>query len=745
MLEVLGVPVLSGLLILGIVSLQTLGGMFLWLTARRGSAALSEALGMGFALGTVIATLGAQVSVVLAGAGWGWLLAPLLGGFAWLGSQLRCWGLGSIARVSWRGVWLLAPAVIIGLLALLPSILLTPLRGGYVVGEAYQPDVVFFEAVAQSVSMWGAGDSSMLIGEPLRYHWLSYGWIGSLTAASGAGDFVVMTRVFPVLMVFAAALLAASWARVLSRVWWVPGLAALLVVAGGYVGAAQGVALTYDSPSTAYAVVLGLAFGLAFSLVVRADGGSVGVLITLLGLLSFALVGAKASQALVIAAGVAAVAIWALRSGSLTRVWPLVLASASGMLLGYLAFLFGVAGDETNIGVSGTQEHASTFQGLDPFAGGAGIALGTVALIAAMLPRWVGTGWLARRLPGEFAFAIGLAVAGIGTLAVLRSGTNAAWFALASTALLSVLAAVGVGIALERVGYSFSTSRWRRDPIIWAVVTAVGINVIVLFTYALAAVSGAAVLWRGPVLAWILALVVAVVLARSTSLDGQWWLRWAAMVTVIITVTSIGARANGSIVWGVAHSRATPVVQDFIRVFDADAEFTSQRAPNTTMVRGGLRSASAALPAEDQRGVAPGVARRGSIIQWTPAMNEAALLLRDGSAVDDVVAVSQPKLQPFLPIISDRRAWVAGIPYSTGYTTSAGIAAAEERIAAVEQLLASPEDSVVAEIAGAGVQWLWVTPESFGSLPLLEPWTEVAFSDPDVVLLRFTDAGANSS
>ena len=745
MLEILGVPVLSGLLILGIVALQTLGGMFVWLAARKGSIGLSEALGMGFALGSVIATLGAQISVFLASNVWGWLLAPLLGGLAWLGSRTGWWESGSVAGISWRGVWLFTPVVLIGVLALVPSILLTPLRGGYVVGAGYQPDVVFFEAVAQSVSTWGAADSSMLVGEPIRYHWLSYGWIGSLTAASAAGDFVVMTRIFPVLMVFAAALLAASWARALSRVWWVPGLAALLVVGGGYVGASQGVALTYDSPSTAYAVVLGLAFGLMLSVVLRPGGGPVGLLLVLLGLLSFALVGAKASQALVIAVGVAAVAIWALATRSLGRIWPLVLASASGMLLGYFAFLLGVAGDETNIGLSGTQEHASTFQRLDPFEGGLGIALGSFALMLAILPRWLGASWLAGRLPGEFAFGIGLAFAGVGTVAVLRSGTNAAWFALGSTALLSVLAAVGVGIALERVGYSFPSGRWRRDPIVWALVTALVINALVLLAYALAAVSGAPVLWRGPLIAWVVSLGVAFILARSSSLVGGRWLRWAAMVTVIITITSIGARANGSIVWGLAHSRATPIVQDFIRFLDADAEFTSQSASRQEPARGALRSASAAIRSPEQSRDGAGVARSGGTLQWTPGMNDAALRLREVSDARDIVAVSRPNLQPFLPIVSQRRAWVAGLPYSTGYTTSDGIATAEERISAVEQLLTNPEESLVEGIVDSGVGWLWITPESFGALPGIEPWTQVIYSDADVVLLRVTAAGANSS
>ena len=745
---VLGVPLVSGLALLAIVALQTLGGLLVWLAARRGPVAASEALGMGFVVGTIAATLGAQISLLSFGAGWGWTLAPALGLVAWLGSRVGWWSRGSLAGISGRGVWILTPAIVAGLLALVPSFLLTPLRNGYVVGGAYQPDVVFFEALAQSVASWGPSSSSMLVDEPIRYHWLSYGWIGALTEASGAGSFVVMTRVFPVLIVLAATVLAASWARLLSRVWWVPALAALMVVAGGYVGASQGVALTYDSPSTAYAVVVGLGFGLLMTLVIRgSSSGGLPVLLVLLGVLSFALVGAKASQALVVAIGVAGVFVWSLLARSLLRVLPLALASGIGMVLGYLVFLAGVAGDETNVGLSATQPHASTFQGLDPFPGGLGIVLGTAALLLAVLPRWIGAAWIRRDLPAEFAFGIGLAVAGVGTLAVLRSGTNAAWFALGSTALLSVLSAVGVGGALSRVGYGFRMAYWRRDPVVWAVIAAVGINAVVLLTYALAAVSGAPVLWRGPVLAWVLAVVVAVLLARSRALRGVAWVRWAAMLTVLVTVTSVGARANGSIVWGAAHSRATPVVQDFIRFFDPGAEFTSSAGTNLgqEVGRSGFVRSAGVRVSTDDRGANEGVARRMGIIQWTPSMNDAALLLRELSSVDEIVAVSRPHLQPFLPIVSDRQMWVAGLPYTTGYTTARGIAAADERLAVVSRFLEAPDDQTALLLESAGVRWLWLTPESFEALPRLRPWTEIVVSDPDVALLRLTGPGANSS
>lgn len=744
----MGVPIVSGAALLAIVAVQTLGGVLVWLTARRGPVPSSEVLGMGFVLGTILSTLGAQVSLFAVGAGWGWLLSPLLGFIAWLGSKAGWWSLGSVTGISWRGVWLLAPATAVGLLALMPSFLLTPLKDGYVVGDAYQPDVVFFEALSQSIASWGPSSSSMLVGEPIRYHWLSYGWIGSLTEVSGSGAFIVMTRLFPVLMVLAATALAASWARMLSRVWWVPGLAALLVVAGGYLGASQGVALLYDSPSTAYAVVIALAFGIVLTHVLRGEASSAPrAQLAVMGLLSFALVGAKASQALVVAVGVAAVFVWSLFARSTPRTWPLVLSSGSGMLLGYLVFLLGVARDESNIGLNATQEHVSTFQGLDPFPGGVGIALGTAALLLAILPRWVGALWLRADKPAEFAFALGLALAGLITLTVLRSGTNAAWFALGSTALLAVLSAAGMGAALSRIDYRFERASWLRDPVVWAAIAAVGINGVVLIAYALAAVSGAPVLWRGPVLAWVLTVVAAIALARSRLLSGGRWVRWAAMLTVVLTFTSVGARANGSIVWGVAHSRATPVVQDFIRFFDPAAEFTSAevtrlRVPTTKT--GFVRSAGVRITSDD-RGASEGVARLMSIIQWTPAMNDAALLLKEISNVDQIVGVSLPTLQPFLPIVSDRRMWVSGLPYSTGYTTAQGVSTAHERRDGLSLFLAAPNDEAAQWLESEGVRWLWITPESFEALPRLSPWTELVVSNPDVALLRIIGSGANSS
>ena len=89
--------------------------------------------------------------------------------------------------------------------------------------------------------------------------------------------------------------------------------------------------------------------------------------------------------------------------------------------------------------------------------------------------------------------------------------------------------------------------------------------------------------------------------------------------------------------------------------------------------------------------------------------------------------------------------WVAGLPYSTGYTTAQGIATADERLAVTTNFLTQPDGNTAALLESAGVRWLWITPDSFASLPLLQPWTQLVVSDPDVVLLRLTVPGASSS
>jgi hypothetical protein len=379
------------------------------------------------------------------------------------------------------------------------------------------------------------------------------------------------------------------------------------------------------------------------------------------------------------------------------------------------------------------------------------VLIGTVVLTLAILPRWAGAAWLLRgrtsRYAPETIFGVGVGLAGIATLFVLRSGTNSAWFALASSGIIGVLSAVGLGRALGAVEWlrpSVSgVSRWR-DPVVWSMAFAVVINALVLFALALAEVSGAPVLWRGLIVAWVAALVLPLIVIRSRALHGPAFLRWGAIATSTLIFTSMVARVGGPIIWDGIKPYATPVVKRVILLLDPEAEFPTAAASFVIQGGGPLR-AGVIVPVEDTRGASDGVARTGSIIQWSPALNDGALWLKASASASDLVAMDLAWHEPFLPIMSGVPAYLGGLPYTSGYTTASGAAQIEPRKALVEGFTSSPTAAAAAQLWSGGVRWLWVQTLHGSELDRLSPYGRIAFSNDEVAVLQLSDPGASSS
>jgi len=292
-----------------VAAIQVASGALIWLAVRGSrSTSLIEAIGVGVALGTVLSLIGTQLSLLVGFSSLGWLLPIPLALLILLLNRFKFLPLGRLELES-PSRWLSVAAVsFVGFVLLIPGFVRTPLTDGYVTGSRYHGDLVFFEAVAQFVSHVGPGESSLLADYGIRYHWFAYGWIGSLTDAIGADPFVVMTRIFPVVMVVGAAFLTVAWAVRLSSGRWTPLLAGLLVVVAGFVGAEQGVILNFDSPSTAYAGVLAIAFALVLTDFLRSESARWPSLV-ILAILAVGMMGAKASQAAVVLVGLLAIAL----------------------------------------------------------------------------------------------------------------------------------------------------------------------------------------------------------------------------------------------------------------------------------------------------------------------------------------------------------------------------------------------------------------------------------------------------
>ena len=94
-------------------------------------------------------------------------------------------------------------------LARLPLLLLVPLATTYALRNRPSmwwiktQDFQFFEALSYSLTHWGSNDQVFVQGQPVLYHWFSYAWMGLATKATFAPTWLVQTKIAPVFVVIA--------------------------------------------------------------------------------------------------------------------------------------------------------------------------------------------------------------------------------------------------------------------------------------------------------------------------------------------------------------------------------------------------------------------------------------------------------------------------------------------------------------------------------------------------------------
>ncbi|MFM7147827.1 MAG: hypothetical protein ACKOW5_16025, partial [Actinomycetales bacterium] len=186
-------------------------GAGLWWCLRRGSQIpVLELLGVGAVLGMILAVLVQQLVLLLPegfgfqSAQWAWMvLLPVV--TVLLIARRR--HLVPVQGLRGWDLWAFLITAAIGLLLALPTILRTQRALAAVDTAGFNADLVFLEALGQSVSRYGIGDSVFLSGFGMRYHWLTYAWSGQLTNQVQAPAFAVLTAVLPVVLTVVAAAL----------------------------------------------------------------------------------------------------------------------------------------------------------------------------------------------------------------------------------------------------------------------------------------------------------------------------------------------------------------------------------------------------------------------------------------------------------------------------------------------------------------------------------------------------------
>jgi hypothetical protein len=245
LLVVSSVPMIFALKIAAILLLQIFTGnesysMFL----KSRSISLVEAASVGFSLGALIWLLFDQLFIAFSLPHVGWLVPVFIAAFVrlWGGAktnQSREYSLPDFDTVAWiviaslvgiSGEWvwpfpfaMLATLLLltrklkkinnaiydrsaIGILAITGVVTLVTRPS---IWWITQSDTHFYQAISTSVAKWGFRDSILTSGYSLKYHWFPYAWTGMVGRINDAPDWVVLTRVGP--LVATLCIIALIW------------------------------------------------------------------------------------------------------------------------------------------------------------------------------------------------------------------------------------------------------------------------------------------------------------------------------------------------------------------------------------------------------------------------------------------------------------------------------------------------------------------------------------------------------
>ena len=707
-LTVSGSPLITSLLLSILVVFQAVSGAALWRVVRPQAPPLEHA-GAALAVGTAFAALAGIATATLGWGSWGWAV-PSVVALAFIGRSRFLTAPSS--RSSWDKptVLGLTAALVPGLAIVAYALRLYPLAWTGTWGR-YHPDMPFFEAISIHIANFGPFSTPFLTEGAVRYHWLSYAWAGQLTLAADAAPFITITRVLPVVALAGSAAMVASWTRQLSKRSWTPTLAGLLLSLGGFTGAVFGGVLTMDSPSQSMSVLWLIAFSIAVVHLVQ-NRNSLWLSIPFVGLMSFALVGAKVSAAAPAVAGVllmTAVEALRRRTKSLQAIW-LAVATAVGTGLGFAFFLAGSLGGG-GLTIGSLVDKASSQQGLNPTDTRYAVVAGTAILVLAVLPRWAGVFWLASqrewRWRPEVTYSLGLAISSIGALIAFNS-FNEVWFSSTVSGPLAAISAVGAGDALSRISRHSDRSPWTLILVTTAIAALIFAGIWQLWS---TGASGGNVWvptlrWLGPILAWIVAILAGLVIAwfclKHLSFHGT----IAAAVAVLVFV-SVPGRLLG-LGTGLVATQENGLRNEWFSVGQIKyALGRDKQAPE----------------------------------EWSDAQLRAAAWLRANAESSDLLGTNLT-LGTLVPAITHLPTYVSGIGYQSpyGYPSMSPVLLAHEE--QVWDFIENPSMQAVQPLCDANVRWLWIDLSRTDRRDW-QPFYSTQVTEPDTVIAELDSSQCN--
>jgi hypothetical protein len=91
-------------------------------------------------------------------------------------------------------------------------------------------DFQFFEALSYSLTHWGSNDQVFVQGQPVLYHWFSYAWMGLTTKAIDAPTWVVQTKIAPIFVSLAIIYLVFALLKRVGVIGWRASIALIAFV-----------------------------------------------------------------------------------------------------------------------------------------------------------------------------------------------------------------------------------------------------------------------------------------------------------------------------------------------------------------------------------------------------------------------------------------------------------------------------------------------------------------------------------
>jgi len=429
-----GVDLKSSLLLSLAIIAQWIPGASLWIwVSRERRTTTVEILGMGLAMGTLLALLFSQFFLVSPLGRFGWAI-PFLLSIPWLawqsfrGTNFKMRMTQEI--IAQRNIKNFIPAIIFGLVELSVWWRWHPLKwSGW---WKFNVDVPYFESYSNSLALLGTTHSLMDPTLNTRYHWFSYAWVGSLSNSFDIDPFVALTRLLPIISITMAATIAYAWANSMSQKNWIPGLAALIVVIGP--GLSIGSFVMLRSPSSAMSAGWSLAFSFLLFEIIKGEAKQI-VAYLILILLAIGLVGGKATNTVLVSFAILALLFASItqRTKIRNRIWV-----PSIISLIFLAVTFKLL-------ISSPEARHLDF----------GLFLGWPGLFLTILPTSIGIyglyiGKLSIREP-FFVYSFGTFLAGsLLSLFTYDPSGNQIYFLLSAATILVVPSLIG----LEKIIYS---------------------------------------------------------------------------------------------------------------------------------------------------------------------------------------------------------------------------------------------------------------------------------------------------